>query len=154
MPDRVHVSRMRIVQKKRPLRLAYVEGVEQPIPIGLHAGVKHLYTVPFEENLPSTLDYVAAGVAGCMTGVLAGALEGRHIPSHPDKLTCEVQGIFENVDGKALLTKIHLKYRLKVSKGKADDARRALQIHGDHCPASLSVKRGIEVDWDFELTEE
>jgi hypothetical protein len=56
MSDRVHVSRMRMVQKKRPLRLVYLKGVEQPIPIGLHAGVKHLYTVPFEENLPSTLD--------------------------------------------------------------------------------------------------
>jgi uncharacterized OsmC-like protein len=89
-----------------------------------------------------------------MTGVLAGALEGRQIPSHPDKVTGEVQAIFENVDGKALLTKIHLEYRLKVPKGKAGDARRALQIHGDHCPASLSVERGIEVDWNYELTEE
>lgn len=80
-----------------------------------------------------------------MTGVLAGALEGRQIPSHPDKVTCEVQDIFENIDGKALLTKIHLEYRLKVPKGKADDARRALQIHGDHCPASLSVNEALKL---------
>ena len=89
-----------------------------------------------------------------MTGVLAGTPEGRQIPSHPDKLTCAEQAIFENVDGKAVLTKIHLEYRLKVPKGRADDARRALQIHGDHCPASLSVERGIEVDSNYELTEE
>ncbi len=64
MGEIVHVSRFEILQKKRPLRVAYLEGVDQPIAMGLHAGVKHLYKVPFEENLPTTLDYVVAGVGG------------------------------------------------------------------------------------------
>ena len=36
-------------------------------------------------------------------------------------------GYLRNCRGKALLTKIHLECRLKAPKGKADDARRALQ---------------------------
>ncbi len=64
MGEIVHVSRFEIFQEKRPLRVAHLEGVDHPIRMGLHAGVKHLYKVPFEENLPTTLDYIVAGVSG------------------------------------------------------------------------------------------
>ena len=53
-----------------------------------------------------------------MTGTLAGALAARKIPTHPDKLEAEVEGFVENVDGIALITRIHIKYRVKVPSGK------------------------------------
>ena len=64
MADPVHISKIRIEQKQRPLRLAYVEGVREPIPMGLHDEIRHLYNVPFDASFPSTLDYIAAGVGG------------------------------------------------------------------------------------------
>jgi hypothetical protein len=64
MGEVVHRCRMRIEQRKRPLRVAHLEGVQEPIRLGLHSGVKHLYAVPFEEELPTTLDHIVAGVAG------------------------------------------------------------------------------------------
>ncbi len=78
-----------------------------------------------------------------MTGVLAGSLEARQIPSYPDKLRCPVEGIFQNVDGKNLLTSIRLRYAIKLPRGKRADAVRALEVHAESCPSSLSVQRGI-----------
>lgn len=89
-----------------------------------------------------------------MTGVLAGALEARHIPIQPDKLSCEVEGLIEKTEGKNLLTAIHVHYRLKVPKGKRVEAIRALKAHESHCPASQSVRRGMQIDWDWQLDEE
>lgn len=64
MAETVHIIRMRIEQQKRPLRTAHVDGLPEPIRLGLHSGVKHLYKTPFEQELPTTLDYLVAGVAG------------------------------------------------------------------------------------------
>ena len=37
---------------------------------------------------------------------MGGALEARGIKSSPDNLTAEVEGVIENVDGTALVTKL------------------------------------------------
>ena len=89
-----------------------------------------------------------------MTGTLAGALAGRKIPSQPDKLSSEVEGFIENVDGKPLITRIKVHYKLRVPKGKRDDALRAIDVHEKGCPASQSVQRGIKIEWDGDVEEE
>lgn len=89
-----------------------------------------------------------------MTGTLSGVLEARQIPSHPDKLTADVEGYIESVEGKPRITRIRVHYNLKVPKGKKDVAERAIEIHEQHCPVSQSVRRGIEIEFDGEVTEE
>ena len=89
-----------------------------------------------------------------MTGTLAGALAARKIPSQPDKLASEVEGFIENVDGKPLITRIKVHYRLRVPKGKRDEAVRAIEVHEKGCPASQSVQRGIKIEWDGDVEEE
>lgn len=89
-----------------------------------------------------------------MTGTLAGALEARQIPSHPDKLFADVEGFIESVDGKPRITCIKVHYQVKVPKGKKEAAERAVERHEQHCPVSQSVRRGIEVEFDGEVTEE
>ena len=89
-----------------------------------------------------------------MTGTLAGALAARKIPTHPDRLSSEVEGVIENVDGKPLITKIRVHYKVKVPKGKRDEAQRAIDVHEKGCPASQSVQRGIAIEWDGEIEEE
>jgi uncharacterized OsmC-like protein len=83
-----------------------------------------------------------------MTGTLAVALAARKIPTQPDRLSSEVEGVIENVDGKPLITKI------KVPKGKREEALRAIEVHEKGCPASQSVKRGIAIEWDGAVVEE
>ncbi len=88
-----------------------------------------------------------------MTGTLAGALEARGIPSTPDKLVADVEGTIENVEGRPRITKIKVKYSLKIPRGKKAEAERAIAIHDAGCPASQSVQRGIKVEWEGDLTE-
>jgi uncharacterized OsmC-like protein len=89
-----------------------------------------------------------------MTGTLAGVLEARQIPSYPEKLTADVEGVIEAVDGGPRITRIRVHYNIKVPKGKKEQAQRAIEIHEQHCPASQSVRRGIEIEFDGEITEE
>ncbi|MFQ6110591.1 MAG: OsmC family protein [Nitrospinota bacterium] len=89
-----------------------------------------------------------------MTGNLGGALEARGIPSHPDKLSSEVEGYIEKVDGQAVITRIRVKYHVNVPKGKKEEAERALEIHESKCAASQSVRRGIAIEWEGEIEEE
>jgi organic hydroperoxide reductase OsmC/OhrA len=89
-----------------------------------------------------------------MTGTLAGALAARKIPTQPDRLSSEVEGFIENVEGKPLITKIKVHYKVKVPRGKREEAQRAIDIHEKGCPASQSVQRGIAIEWDGEVEEE
>ncbi len=64
MAELIHLSRFRIVQDKRPLRRAYLEGFNEPIEFGVHGGIKHFYKMEPERDVPATLDYVVGAVAG------------------------------------------------------------------------------------------
>ena len=89
-----------------------------------------------------------------MTGTLAGELEARQIPSHPDKLVADVEGFIESADGKPRITRIRVHYTVKVPKGRKADAERAVELHERNCPVSQSVRRGIEIEFDGKVTEE
>jgi organic hydroperoxide reductase OsmC/OhrA len=89
-----------------------------------------------------------------MTGTLAVALAARKIPTQPDRLMSEVEGTIENVDGKPLITRIKVHYKVKVPKGKREEALRAIEVHEKGCPASQSVQRGIAIAWDGQVEED
>jgi uncharacterized OsmC-like protein len=89
-----------------------------------------------------------------MTGTLAVALAARKIPTQLNRLSSEVEGIIENVDGKPLVTRIKVHYKVKVPKGKREEALRAIEVHEKGCPASQSVRRGIAIEWDGQVEEE
>ena len=89
-----------------------------------------------------------------MTGTLAGALAARKIPTQPDKIVADVEGFVENVDGTPLITRIRVKYHVKVPQGRRADAERAIAVHEKGCPVAQSVQRGIRVEWEGEVEEE
>jgi len=89
-----------------------------------------------------------------MTGTLAVALAARKIPTQPNRLSSEVEGTIENVDGKPLVTRIKVHYTVKVPRGRREEALRAMEVHENGCPASQSVKRGIAIEWDGRVEEE
>lgn len=89
-----------------------------------------------------------------MTGVLAAALEAREIPSNPEKLWADVEGAMEKIEGQTRLTSIRLQYHLKVPREKKAEAIRALEVHESQCPASQSLRRGISIEYSWQLQEE
>jgi uncharacterized OsmC-like protein len=89
-----------------------------------------------------------------MTGTLAGALEARQIATYGGSLETEVEGDIEEGEHKVLLlTRVRIKYRLKIPRGKREQAERALSLHHSRCPVSQSVERGIRVEWSAEIAE-
>jgi uncharacterized OsmC-like protein len=89
-----------------------------------------------------------------MTGTLAGALEARQIGAYDGSLETDVEGDIEAGENKLLLlTKVHIKYRMKIPKGKREQAERALSLHHSRCPVSQSVERGIRVEWSADIAE-
>jgi hypothetical protein len=64
MSELVHTAKIRIVQRERPLREAYVEGFPKPIRFGVHGGYAAFYGVEVKDPLPATVDHVVAALAG------------------------------------------------------------------------------------------
>lgn len=152
----LHRSKVKIQKEpgKNKIKRAEIEGFPGVIRMGVHGGISEFFGLNPTEPLPATLDYVVAAVGGCMTGTVAGALEARGLSADPDKLSAEAEGRIEEVDGKMILTKVTLRYRIKVPKGKRESVERALQHHESLCPVSESVRRGITVEWQSEIEEE
>jgi len=83
-------------------------------------------------------------------------LEARGISVTPGQLSADVEGDIEEVNNRPVITKIRVRYSLKnISQEQRKTAERALSIHEDGCPAAVSVKRGIDIEWscDFESDE-
>jgi len=70
-----------------------------------------------------------------------------------DNLVAEVEGDIEDVDDVLKITKIRLKYRLKIPAETREKAERALAVYAEKCPAYQSVKGCIECSWDAEIEE-
>ncbi len=64
MSELVHTAKIRIVQKQRPLREAYIEGFSEPLRFGVHGGYAAFYKLQPAQPLPATFDHVLAGLAG------------------------------------------------------------------------------------------
>ncbi|HEV2202037.1 MAG TPA: OsmC family protein [Bryobacteraceae bacterium] len=152
----MHVSKVDVHKEpgNSKIKRIRIEGWPDITRMGVHGGIAEFFKVTPDEPLPSTLDYLVAAIGACMTGTIAGALEGRGLRADPEKLEARAEGVLEDVDGKLLLTHVTVSYRIKVPKEKRDAAERALQFHGDRCPVSESVKRGVTVEWKSEIIEE
>lgn len=64
MAELVHTSKIRIVQKQRPVREAHIEGFAEPLRFGVHGGYAAFYGVKPAEPMPATIDHVIAALAG------------------------------------------------------------------------------------------
>ena len=64
MSEPVYVSKVKVIQEKRPKRRAYLAGFKEPIYFGVHSEVADFYKMTPEEELPATLDYLVASAAG------------------------------------------------------------------------------------------
>ena len=151
-----HLSKVKIHKEpgNSKIKRTEIEGFPGVTRMGVHGGIAEFFKVVPDEPLPSTLDYVVAAVGGCLTGTIAGALEGRGIRTDSEKLEATAEGRMEEVDGKLLLTHVTVKYRIKVPKSQREAADRALEHHASRCPVSESVKRGITVEVQSEIEEE
>jgi uncharacterized OsmC-like protein len=89
-----------------------------------------------------------------MLGTLKGALEVRKIMLGPEAIRAEVSGTNELVDGIIKLTRITVRYSLRIPAGTRDAVDRALSRHREKCPTARSLEAAIAIDWAAEIVED
>ena len=88
-----------------------------------------------------------------MMGTLAGVLAGKEIPTFSNRYRADVEGDIENVNNILKITRIRVKYHIKVPKGKTAAAKEALSSYIKRCPAAQSVIGCIEILDDAVIEE-
>ncbi len=88
-----------------------------------------------------------------MLGTLNGALEAREIKLAPEDITADVEGVNEVRDGLPVLTRIMVRYTLRIPAGSRETVDRALARHGSKCPTAASLAGAVVVEWEAEITE-
>lgn len=89
-----------------------------------------------------------------MLGTLKGALEVRGIRMGPDSIRADVSGTNELIDGIIRLTRITVRYSLRIPAGTRDAVDRALSRHREKCPTARSLEAAIAIDWTAEIVED
>ena len=88
-----------------------------------------------------------------MMGTLATFLAGKKIPTPEERYWADVEGDIENVSNVLKITKIRVKYNLKVPQGKVAEARNAFSTYLTSCPAAQSVIGCIDIKDDIVIEE-
>ncbi len=78
----------------------------------------------------------------------------RQIPSEPGKVKATVEGDIEAVDRVLRITRIRVRYDVRIPAGKREAAERAIATHEQKCPAATSVRGCIPIEINAEITEE
>lgn len=84
-----------------------------------------------------------------MMGTLATGLAGKKIATFEDRYWANVEGDVENVNGVLKITKIRVKYHLKVLPEKAAEAKEVFSSYITHCPAAQSISGCIDIKDDL-----
>jgi organic hydroperoxide reductase OsmC/OhrA len=77
----------------------------------------------------------------------------RQIPSEPNRISAQVEGDIEAVDRILRITRIRVRYEIRVPEGKREAAERAVATHEQKCPAATSVRGCIAIEIDAAITE-
>ncbi len=78
----------------------------------------------------------------------------REIPATREKIQADVEGDIEAVDNVLKITRIRVRYRLRIPAGTRERAERAVATHATKCPAANSVRGCIDLDITADITEE
>ncbi len=78
----------------------------------------------------------------------------RDIPVSRESLQADVEGDIEAVDKVLRITRIRVRYRLRIPTGTQEKAERAVATHPTKCPAANSIRGCIDLDIKAEITEE
>jgi organic hydroperoxide reductase OsmC/OhrA len=89
-----------------------------------------------------------------MLGTLNGALAARGINLEPDAIRASVAGTNELHDGIITLTRIDIRYELRIPAGTRETVDRALARHRDKCPTAQSLRGAVAVEWTADVSED
>ncbi|MCL7960889.1 MAG: hypothetical protein M8861_11885 [marine benthic group bacterium] len=88
-----------------------------------------------------------------MLGTLNGALEVRGVSLAPEDISADVEGVNEVVEGLPVLTRVIVRYRLRIPASARDKVDRALERHAGKCPTAVSLGGAVSVTWEADIEE-
>lgn len=88
-----------------------------------------------------------------MLGTLNGVLEARGMKLAPGALTADVEGVNEIRDRLPVLTRIMIRYRLRIPPGSLETVERALERHQEKCPTAATLAGAVDVQWSADIEE-
>jgi organic hydroperoxide reductase OsmC/OhrA len=89
-----------------------------------------------------------------MMGTLATVLAKKKIRTFQDRYIATVTGDIEDVNGVLKITRIHVRYNLKLPPERRADAEEAFSNYITMCPAAQSVIDAIQITHELEMTDE
>lgn len=140
-------SNIKVERVGGPLKRVFLPLNIDPVEMGVHSEIAEHYKVDTSVFKPtvSTLDYLVASIAACLTGTFGVALEGRGIPTHEGLLTTWAVGELEVDDSVLVIKRIKVTYHLKTSSENHEKVERVLGFHADHCASARSVRDSIKI---------
>ncbi len=87
-------------------------------------------------------------------GTLARFLAEKDIPTPEDRYRAHVEGDIEDVEGVLKITRIRVRYNLKVPLEKTEGARQAFDRYLPYCPGAQSVIGCIHIEHDLRVERE
>ena len=93
---------------------------------------------------PNPSRMLAASVANCLAASLMFAL--RKYKDNPGKVSAEVEGSVERVEGRWRITNITVEIFLGNEQDNLEHLQQALEKFEDFCVVTQSVRNGIDVD--------
>ena len=88
-----------------------------------------------------------------MVGTFGRALEARGIPSHPNRLSAEVEGDIVDEAGVMALRAIRIRYRVSLPPGKRKEAERVLRFHERGCPLANTLRGAVKISYTADFLE-
>ena len=86
-----------------------------------------------------------------MMGTLATVLAGKKIRTFQDRFKATVTGDINDVDGVLKITRIDVRYLLKLPESQKEDALAAFEVYLPKCPAAQSVIGCIHINHELEM---
>lgn len=124
------------------------------IHFGAHGAVSEHYGMPPAPELPSTLDYLVASVAGCLIGTFAGSLRRARVRVAPTALTAIATGSVQSDEDNVLrLRRITVAYTLELPEEFCDEAEKVHAVHAGRCPNARSVGDSIDIVTNLEIVQ-
>lgn len=87
-------------------------------------------------------------------GTFAAALAKNRIRTSEDRYRADVSGDIEDVGGVLKITRIDVKYSLKVPQEKQEEVEKAFEAYLPSCPAAQSVIGCIAITHQLNLVNE
>jgi organic hydroperoxide reductase OsmC/OhrA len=89
-----------------------------------------------------------------MMGTLAAVLAKKKIRTFQDRYVATVTGDIEDVNGVLKITRINVRYKLRLPTDKQADAEEAFNNYITLCPAAQSVIEAITINHELEMVKE